>query len=433
MGAWLTASTGRADAPDECAVERSAGDVSRPRAAGIPALTDGVRSAWLATVAADAARQSGAPAELLGAYLDLLADATLVGRRADPDEVAAVHELGRQAAAQGVPARRMAHLYLSAAARLWSTIPPKCRARDRDAVRAAAEAVLLAVDGAVAALVAGHDSERRRMVRHEESLRRQFIDDLLRGDSDVASLVERGEPFGLDFGLGHQVALAVPSGKLVDEIAVASALERSIADTYFGREVLVDIRDGQFIIVAPEIPPALAHGGERPEIGAAIKTAIKGMRKGVRWRVAAGRAHPGTYGVARSYEEAREALELAEILQLETPVVYARDLLVYRVLVRDQAAMSDLVQAVLVPLTTSRGGPEPLLETLQVYFETGGVATETARRLHVSVRTVTYRLAKVGELTGRDAANPVDRLALEVAVLGARLLRWPQRALPPVD
>lgn len=157
------------------------------------------------------------------------------------------------------------------------------------------------------------------------------------------------------------------------------------------------------------------------------------MRRGVRWRIAAGRAHPGTYGVARSYEEAREALELAEILQLETPVVYAQDLLVYRVLVRDQAAMSDLVHAVLVPLTASRGGAEPLLETLRVYFRTGGVATETARQLHVSVRTVTYRLAKVAELTGRDVAKPEDRLALEVAVLGARLLRWPQRELPPID
>ena len=408
-------------------------DVSLPRPGETPTLPDDVRRAWLTNVAADAARQSGAPAELLGTYLDLLADATLVGRRPDADEVAAVQELGRQAAMQGVPARRMAHLYLSAAARLWSTIPMKGRARDRDAVRAAAEAVLLAVDGAVAALVAGHDSERRRMVRHEESVRSQFIDDLLRGDSDVASLVERGEPFGLDFSLGHQVALAVPSGKLVDEVAVASALERSIADAYVGREVLVDIREGRFIIVTPEVPPASAHRGERPEVGSAIQAAIRDMRKGVRWRIAAGRAHPGTYGVARSYEESREALELAEVLQLDTPVVYARDLLVYRVLVRDKAALSDLVQAVLVPLTTSRGGAEPLLETLQVYFEAGGVATETARRLHVSVRTVTYRLAKVAELTGRDAAKPEDRLALEVAVLGARLLRWPQRELPPVD
>ena len=29
------------------------------------------------------------------------------------------------------------------------------------------------------------------MIRHEESLRREFIDDLLRGDADVAGMVER--------------------------------------------------------------------------------------------------------------------------------------------------------------------------------------------------------------------------------------------------
>jgi sugar diacid utilization regulator len=387
-------------------------------------VADRARATWLSAVAAHAARESGAPADLLGAFLDMLADAALTGRPPDAPELGAVRELGRDAAVQGVPARRMAHLYLSAAARLWSTNPHQVRARDGDDVSAAAEAVLLAVDSAVAALVEGHESERRRRIRHEESVRRQFVDDLLRGDSDVASLVERGEPFGLDFGLGHLVALAVPGGKLMDEPAVAAALERSVADAYAGREVLVDARDGRFVVVAPELGA---------DVGTVIGDALAAMRKGVQWRIAAGRAHPGTYGVARSYEEAREALELAEILRVETPVVYARDLLVYRVLVRDQAAISDLVQAILAPLTGARGGAEPLLDTLQAYFETGAVATAAARRLHVSVRTVTYRLAKVAELTGRDPTAPTDRLALEVAVLGARLLRWPAEPLPPVD
>lgn len=403
------------------------------RLRAVPSVPADIRAAWLAKVTTQAARQSGAPAELLGAYLELLADAALTGRTPDRAEIAAVRELGRQAAEQGVAARRVAHLYLTAAARLWSTVPQMVRTRDRNAVSAAAEAVLVAVDGAVAALVEGHEAERRRLVRREESTRRQFIDDLLRGDSDVASLVERAEPFGLDFGLAHQVALAVPSGKLVDQMAVAAALERSIADAYGGREVLVDCVDDKFIVVAPEVAAKRGRRGGRPDVGTAIHAAVGGIRKGTRWRIAAGRGHPGAYGVARSYEEAREALELAEILQVVAPVVYAHDLLVYRVLVRDQAAMSDLVQAMLEPLTTARGGAEPLMDTLQVYYETGGVATETARRLHLSVRTVTYRLAKVKQLTGRDPTGPGDRLALEVAVLGARLLHWPQRDLPAAE
>jgi len=105
-------------------------------------------------------------------------------------------------------------------------------------------------------------------------------------------------------------------------------------------------------------------------------------------------------------------------------------MLIYRVLMRDQAAIVDLVHEVLGPLTQVRGGPEPLLRTLEAYFATGEVATESARRLHLSVRTVTYRLAKVKDLTGHDPTDPAQRFALHAAVLGARLLEWPARDLP---
>jgi DNA-binding PucR family transcriptional regulator len=71
-----------------------------------------------------------------------------------------------------------------------------------------------------------------------------------------------------------------------------------------------------------------------------------------------------------------------------------------------------------------------LLETLRAYFDVGEVATEAARQLHVSVRTVTYRLARVAELTGYSVARPDQRFSLHAAVLGARLLEWPAKRLP---
>jgi sugar diacid utilization regulator len=106
------------------------------------------------------------------------------------------------------------------------------------------------------------------------------------------------------------------------------------------------------------------------------------------------------HDVARSYEEAREALTMAGRLRVDTPVVNAHDLLIYRVLLRDQPAIVDLVNAVLSPLLQARGGAQPLLATLEAYFDTGAVATESAKRLHVSVRAVTYRLNRVKTLTG---------------------------------
>jgi sugar diacid utilization regulator len=184
------------------------------------------------------------------------------------------------------------------------------------------------------------------------------------------------------------------------------------------------------VVLIPATAPSTAPRTINQGVGNLIHDALIRHRSGREWRVSTGRPYPGSYGIARSYEEAREALTLAERLQLDTPVVNARDMLVYRVLVRDQAAIVDLIQAVLGPLTQARGGAEPLLQTLEAYFATGEVATEAARRLNMSVRTVTYRLDKVKSLTGHDPGEPSQRFTLHIAVLGARLLEWPGRDLP---
>ena len=386
--------------------------------------------AWLASVADGAAAEAGAPVELLGQYLTILADAAVSGRRPHNRELEAVRELGRRAAEQGVGAGQAVGLYLSAAWRLWRELPMVVRTRDRDKVRAAADAVLRVIDDAVEVLVEGHQAARRDMVRQEEALRREFIDDLLRGDADVSRMVERAEPFGLDLGRAHQIALAAPDGSAAVLDRAAIVLERVIVDRFGDRDVLVATKDGRLVVLVPGDLPATSRPRNPPDVEGLMQAELGRLANSPRWRVAAGRPHPGAYGIARSYEEAREALTLAERLHLDSDVVHARDLLVYRVLGRDQAAIADLVQSVLAPLSQSRGGAEPLLQTLQTYFATGEVATETARRLHMSVRTVTYRLAKVKALTGHDAADPAQRFALHAAVLGARLLDWPAHELP---
>jgi sugar diacid utilization regulator len=394
--------------------------VGVPGRSGRPTVDDD----WLTTVAASAASACRAPVELLGGYLPMLADAAINGRRPDVWELDAVRELGRRAAAQGVGARGAVDLYLSASWRLWRQLPVVERSSDPEKVRRAAEAVLRVLDDAIGVLVDGHQSERREMIRHEEALRAEFVDDLLRGDADVSGLVERAEPFGIDLGRSHHVALAAlrPSDGPVDR--AADVLERVVVDRFGDRDVLVAMKDGRVVVV---VPGATAR---TLDLGAVLRTALGRIDGGRRWRVAAGRAFSGAYGVARSYEEAREALVVADRLDLDADVVHARDLLVYRVLGRDQAAIADLVQDVLGPLQHGRSGAEVLLETLLAYFDSGDVATEAARRLHVSVRTVTYRLARVAQLTGYSVSRPDQRFALHAAVLGARLLEWPARPLP---
>lgn len=397
---------------------------NRPRA---PSRAVEVDDDWLAGVAAAASQSSGgAPPELLGEYLRLLTDAAVTGRPATARELEAVGVLGRRAAEQGVSAGRVVDLYLSAALQVWRRLPEVSRTQDSDEVRQAADAVLHVVDDAVATLAEAYTSARRLMVRREEALRRELIDDLMRGDADVGGLVERAEPFGLDLARSHRVVLAAPSQRLPDVEAVTSALERGLLDRL--GDVLVSIKDGRFLVLSPDArSPARARGPRisSPDLGSLVHRELNRLRHGRPWRVAVGRAYPGPYGVARSYEEAREALALVDRLRSDSPVVHAEDLLVYRVLVRDQPAMADLVDATLGPLKEARGGAVPLLDTLDAYFSSGAVATEAARRLHLSVRAVTYRLERVRTLTGFDPADPEHRFTLHAAVLGAKLLGWP--------
>ncbi|MFU8873994.1 PucR family transcriptional regulator [Micromonospora sp. SL4-19] len=393
------------------------------------------RDACLAAIArAASADAGGVPVDLLGDYLWLLAEAAVTGRRPRRGELDAVGVLGRRAAEQGVSAGRAVRLYLSAARRLWQQMPQLTSSTDSEVVRAAAEAVLHVVDSAVATLADGYAVARRELVRREETLRRELVDDLLRGDSDLGGLVERAEPFGLDLARVHQVALAAPRRRLPDTDAAISALEGVIFDRLGDRDVLVATKEGLLVVIAPAdaVAPDRAVPGRESvnELGRLMHSELDRLPRGGPWQVAVGRPHPGLYGIARSYEEAREALMTAQRLNADTSVIDARDLLVYRVLLRDQPAIVDLVQAALSPLRHSRGGAQPLLDTLDAYFAVGGVATEAARRLHVSVRTVTYRLDRIRALSGYDPNDPRDRFTLQAAVYGARALDWPRQPLP---
>src|SRR4051794_41560844 len=108
------------------------------------------------------------------------------------------------------------------------------RSSDAEVVRAAADAVLQAVGDAVAVFVDGYQDERRQSIRREESLRREFIDDLLRGDADVAALVERAEPFGLDLTAPHQLALArcLDADRDLDLDLLAGTVERAVVSRF---------------------------------------------------------------------------------------------------------------------------------------------------------------------------------------------------------
>ncbi|MFE9255664.1 PucR family transcriptional regulator [Streptomyces sp. NPDC006879] len=341
--------------------------------------------------------------EYLTGYAGILLDACAAGRRLTRDELELRRTEGERAAEAGLGLRSLIRAHLTAAQQVQPEVP----ARE-------AGYLLKAVELAVDAFAEGYERAQRLAVRQQEAARREFIDDLLYGRTDPGRLAERAERFGLRLSQAHAVAVAQGAEPYGDGYPVARAIEASVLARFGNRNLLLTTKDGRLLCVAP---------GDQPEVLAYFAKQAYAATDG--GRVAIGRTHPGAGGVVHSYEEALNALDLAERMALEGPVLHASDLLVYPVLTRDRQAMADLVESMLGPLRQARGGAQPLIDTLNAYFDSGCVATDAARRLSLSVRALTYRLERIHTLTQADPSDPRHRYTLQTAVIGARLLGWP--------
>nr|WSZ20191.1 helix-turn-helix domain-containing protein [Streptomyces canus] len=347
------------------------------------------------------------PEQYLDGYDSILTDVSATGRRLIRQEIASRRALGEQAAEAGLGPRALISAHLTAARAAW-----------RPHTTGSTDCAPATVQQVIDAFAEGYERAQLLAVRQEAAARREFIDDLLYGRSDLGRLAERAERFGLRLSHAHAVAVAQGSAAYDEGDPVPRQVERALISRFGDRSVLLTTKDGRLLCIAP---------GPQDEVLAYFAKQAHDATDG--GRVAIGRPQPGPGGVVQSYEEALGVLELAERLGFDDPVLRAADLLVYPVLTHDRQAMADLVLDTLHPLPTSRGGAQPLLDTLTAYFDSGCVAAEAARRLTHSVRALTYRLERIHKLTGANPADPAHRYMLQTAVIGARLLDWPAKDL----
>ncbi|GAA4593776.1 helix-turn-helix domain-containing protein [Planotetraspora phitsanulokensis] len=347
-------------------------------------------------VLARVSEATGVPADLLGGYLSVLAATVATGRLPGRAEVDDLRACGALAAERGIPLRALADACLHAA-------------------ELTEGGAFSAVRRSMAAFAEGYEEAQLTAIRKEEDGRREFVADLLQGRADA----RRAEHFGLRLAEAYMATVVKADRPLTGGDPLIRRIEQALIARFGSHNILVAVRDGLLVCVSPG--SLGAAGGEFVHhVRAALTT----------WRAGVGRPHSGPGGIVTSYQEAAGAIELGERLGLRPQVLKAADLLVFPVLLRDRTAIVDLVDTVLAPLTQARGGPEALLETLEAVFASQGNHTAAARRLGISTRTITYRLERIRRLTGFSPTDPTQRFTLETAVLGARLLEWPEQPLP---
>jgi PucR family transcriptional regulator, purine catabolism regulatory protein len=135
------------------------------------------------------------------------------------------------------------------------------------------------------------------------------------------------------------------------------------------------------------------------------------------------------HGVARLPAAAREAAFVAT-LQAETPFPRRAasfesidDVGAFRLLypLRDSNELREFVSEALGTLQR-RDQRGTLRATLRAFLESGGSQVDASNRLGIHRNTLAYRLRRIGELIGRDVADPGSWLTLHLALRASEML-----------
>jgi len=172
------------------------------------------------------------------------------------------------------------------------------------------------------------------------------------------------------------------------------------------------VREDALVVLVAEPADARELGRTAVQQAAALLPA---------WRVTAGVGGTcaNAIAIARSYAQARRALETAQRFGHQSDVVAFEDLGVYRLLfhVTDPAELRGYVDQVLGPLIEyDQRHNADFVRTLSTFLAHNGNLQATARELTLHVNSVTYRVQRIQSIAGLDLEQSEDRLLAQVAL-----------------
>lgn len=262
----------------------------------------------------------------------------------------------------------------------------------------------------------------------EWRLRGNLLGDLLSGEySDGTTLLARLAYLGHDLSRPHSVIVARPdpvrwpSGQdptATDQIRRRLLLLVQSLARRSGAHPLVAARGDYVVLLWPQAVPE-AHPTPN-ELAELVRCEAPAALSGHTVSVAVGApcSQPGDF--ARSYQEARLALDLALRLGGRNRLVSLEQLGIYRLLLKteDPEQLARFAHRLLDPLEEydRRHGSE-LARTLRAYLEHDCSVSQTAATLFIHPHTLAYRLRRIGELTGLDLRRLEDLLQIKLAFM----------------
>ena len=127
--------------------------------------------------------------------------------------------------------------------------------------------------------------------------------------------------------------------------------------------------------------------------------------------------------LARAYKEARIALEVGKVFDIEKPVMSYEKLGIGRLIYQLPTTLCEIFLGEVFKKGSLESLDRETLMTVQSFFENNLNVSETSRKLFVHRNTLVYRLEKIRKVTGLDLREFEHAVTFKVALMVKKYLQ----------
>ncbi|MGI1659216.1 MAG: PucR family transcriptional regulator [Desulfitobacterium sp.] len=258
---------------------------------------------------------------------------------------------------------------------------------------------------------------------------RDFLFDLLYNNFDSLEVVQsRGKLWGMDLTKPHMVIVGEIPGydpDSADRVAFQELLDTVAMILRNQPRTIFLERNDQIVLLYPleGMIPLSQWEATAKRLLSPLKTLPGSHHEERSMMFGVGNLYDSARYIHRSFQEAKSALELGQLFNLQERVILFQDLGVMRLLLKlEQQELEDFRNEVLGPLLKfDQENNLHLEETLLAYLASDGDLNVAGDRLYLHPNTLRYRLKKVGEVLDRDLGSLENRMNLFIALKIGRL------------
>ena len=186
-----------------------------------------------------------------------------------------------------------------------------------------------------------------------------------------------------------------------------------------GKDFVIDL-DNNTIAIVKEVKPGIEIE-ELDGIASQIADTVASEAM-VNVRLGIGSVAPSIKDIAKSYKEARIALEVGKVFDGEKFIMNYENLGIARLIYQLPTTLCELFLSEVFKKDSIDSLDQETLYTIQKFFENNLNVSETSRQLYVHRNTLVYRLDKVRKITGLDLRIFDHAIVFKVALMVKKYL-----------